>query len=148
MSLVAESKKFCGQGQPARPIARFLSTEPSHRSKEGLGLGPCKSTDDQDFYMGNPALSFQRCQDGQAIMFWQIQVQGDNAWSWWPESRPVISNKMKGRLSIPQYGELAWFFKLVQSPAQDFDISMVVVNDYNLSWSFGSVQHKPLSLQK
>ena len=49
-------------------------------------------------------------------MFWQIQVQRDNAWFWWAESRLVISDKTKGRFSILQYSELEWFSVLAQSP--------------------------------
>jgi hypothetical protein len=89
--------------------------------------------------VGNPALRFQRCQDSQAIMFWQIQIQSDNAWFGWSESRPVISDKTKGRLCIPQYSEFEWLSKLAQSATQDFDIAMVVINDDHLSWILESM---------
>jgi hypothetical protein len=43
--------------------------------------------------------------------------------------------------SILQDGEFVWFSAFGQSPAQVLDFAMVVVNDENLSWIFGSCVH-------
>jgi hypothetical protein len=122
-------------------IPRPLSIKPPHFSKQRLGLGHGQSADYQNSDVRKRRLIFYCRQDSQRIVFRQVQIQDDDTWLWLTKTRPVIGDKTKSRLSILQDGEFVWFSAFGQSPAQVLDFAMVVVNDENLSWIFGSCVH-------
>jgi hypothetical protein len=118
-----------GHVEQTGEIPRPLSIKPSHCPKQRLRLGHGQSADHQNSDVRKRRLGSYCRQDSQRVVFRQVQIQDDDTWLRLTKARPVIGDKTKGRLPIPQDGEFVRFPSFGQSPTQFLDFAVVVVNN-------------------